>query len=202
MRAIACLGVVLLLACGGSGHLVLALEHKPPVREDPPPAGVTRVVYAVTLDDERGDDENFLCNAGRDVLSERPIAQVVREAVEAELRVRDFRLAPVEEADVVIHIALHDVGCNLGRKSGAIGLRAKVDSEVGLRLMPGQREVYWTTVNHTGFAVPPADRGTKQDAIFKRAFQEALDGYARHVAGHPDLMIEIQRLQAQGELPE
>jgi hypothetical protein len=201
MRHFALLGS-LLLACGGSGHLVLALEHKPPLREDLPPAGVTRPVYAVTLDDERGDDENFLCNVGGDVLSERPIAQVVREAVEAELRVRDFRLAPPEEADVVIHITLHDVGCSVGRKTGAVGLRAKVDSEVGLLLMPGKREVYWTTVNHTGFAVPPADRNTKPDAVYRRAFQEALDGYARHVATHPDLMIEIQQLQARGELPE
>jgi len=201
MRYLALLGLWL-LACGGSGHLVLALEHKPPMREDAPPAGVTRVVYAVTLDDERGDDENFLCNVGTDVLSERPIAQVVREAVEAELRVRDFRLAPPDEADAVIHIALHDVGCTVSSRSGAIGLRAKVESEVGLRLMPGQREVYWTTVNHTGFAVPPADRNTKKEAVYRRAFQDVLDGYARHVAQHPDLMIEIQRLQAEGQLPD
>jgi len=64
MRRLGLLAVVLLLACGGSGHLVLALEHKPPLRDDPPPAGVTRPVYAVTLEDERGDDENFLCNLG------------------------------------------------------------------------------------------------------------------------------------------
>jgi hypothetical protein len=203
MQRIAPFAVAFLLGCaGGGGGLVLPLEHRAVAREEPLAAGISRLVWAVTLDDERGEDENYLCTADRDILSERPISHVVREAVESELRVRDLRVATPDEADVVIHIALHDVGCTTGMKSGAFGLRAKIEAEVGLRVMPGQREVYWTTLTQTSFRVPPGDRNTKREVIFRRAFEEVIDGFAQHVATHPDVMIKIQELQSKGELPQ
>jgi hypothetical protein len=203
VNRLAALLVATALGCAGGGPLVIPLEHKAVVHEEELPAGVSRVVYAVTLADERGEDENFLCNAGRDILSERPVPQVVREAVEAEFRVRDLRVvASPEEADLVVHITLHEVNCSMGVKSGAVGLRGKIDAEVGLRVMPGKREVYWTTLTQQSFRVPPGDRNTKPEVIIRRAFEEVLDGFAQHVATHPDLMIEIQELQARGELPE
>jgi hypothetical protein len=194
--------VVVLLGCGGGGHLVLELEHRAVVREERLPAGISRVVYAVTLDDERGDDEHYLCSVGRELLSARPVPQVVREAVEAEMRVRDLRVATPAEADVVVHIVLHDFLCWTGMKSGAVGVHAKIEAELGLRLMPGQNEVYWTTLTQQAFRVPPARRDVKPEQIFRRALEDVLDGFAQHVATHPDLMIRIQELQARGELPE
>jgi hypothetical protein len=189
------------LACGTTG-LVVPLEHRPVTREDPLPEGVARLVYAVTLDDERGEDDvNYLCRLDRDVLSERPVPQVVREAVETELRVRDLRVAAPEDADVVIHIELHDFTCKLGRKSGASGIDARVEAELGLRLNPGAREVYWTTLNQHAFRVPsPSQKGI--EPVVRRALDAALDAFAQHVATHPDLMIQIQDLQARGELPQ
>jgi hypothetical protein len=192
---------VVLLGCGGGGHLVMDLEHRPEVRAEQLPAGISRVVWAVTLDDERGDDEHYLCNVGREILSARPVPQLVREAVEAEMRVRDLRVALPDEADVVVHIVLHDFLCWTGLKSGSVGVHGKIEAELGLRLMPGQKEVYWTTLTQQAFRVP-STRREKPEQVFRRALEDVLDGFAQHVATHPDLMIRVQEMQARGELPE
>jgi hypothetical protein len=191
------------LACGGAAHHVLELEHRAVVHDEELPAGVSRVIYAVTLNDERGEDPHFVCNVGSDVLSQRPVPELVREAVEAELRVRDLRVvATPDEADVVLHLELHDFLCYVGAQGRAVGVRGKIQAELGLRLMPGEREVYWTTLTEESFRVPPSTQREKPETLMRRTLEDVLDRFAQHVATHPDLMIEIQRLQARGELPE
>jgi hypothetical protein len=107
-----------------------------------------------------------------------------------------------EEADVNLHIELHDFLCWVGAKNGAMGIHGRIQAELGLRLMPGRREVYWTTLTQQSFRVPGAARRQKREELMRRALEDVLDAFAQRVAGHPDLMIEIQQLQARGELPE
>jgi hypothetical protein len=176
--------------------MVVKLEHRAKALEDPLPEGATQLVWGVTLDDQRGEDENFVCQAGREVLSDRPVAAVVREAVEAELRIRDMRVGAPKDANVVLHIVLHDFGCRGSRR----GLEGYVDSEIGLRLMPEGREVYWTTLNER--AARPATPSIRDfEQLMQLALQDAVERFARHVATHPDVMIEIQKLQERGKLP-
>ena len=200
MKRTALLVCAAALACaGGSGHVVLDLEHRAVVSDEPLPAGVARLIYAVTLTDDRGeDDANYICDVGRQVLSQRPVREIVKDAVEAELRVRDLRVAPTPaEADVVLHLELHEFMCSVGA-----GLRGKVQAEVGLRLMPGEREAYWTTVTEESFGAPAATRREKPEQLLLKTMERTLAEFAKRVATNPDLMIEIQRLQARGELPD
>jgi hypothetical protein len=45
-------------------------------------------------------------------------------------------------------------------------------------------------------------RSEKPEQLMQKSLEAALDQFAQRVATHPDLMIEIQRLQAKGELPD
>jgi hypothetical protein len=202
VRALPALLVAAALGCG-STHLVLDFEHRAEVREEELPAGISRVIYAVSVADDRGDDPNFVCDVGGEVLSKRPVPQLVREAVESELRVRDLNVvANPDEADVVLHIALQEFLCWAGIQRGAQGIHGKIQAELGLRLMPGNREVYWTTLTQEAFRVPSVSQRQGREGLLRSALEDVLGRFAEHVATHPDLMIEIQQLQARGELPE
>jgi len=202
MRRIALALLAAALACAGSSHLVLDLEHRAPMRKEELPEGISRVVWAVTISDERGDDPHFLCDAGGQVLSQRPVSQVVRDAVESELRVRDLRVAAPEEADVILHIELQDFLCWAAVQGRAQGIHGKIQAELSLKINPGGREVYWTTLTQEAFRVPSAGRDEKRETLLHKSLDQLLGDFAQHVATHPDLMIEIQELQARRELPD
>ena len=184
-------------ACAGfSPNLPIA--HTPPHRASARIAYLDQLKLAVVVKDEREDVPGpVLCHPGlRRVRSQRAVDAVVRDALIQELRMRDLRVAPAEDADVVIEVSLHDFYCweekepyllgSLERRSAF----ARIDSIVYLRA-PGH-ETWWVTQRHR--VRSDRQRRTRPYYHFYDAFQLLLDRFAQRLADHPDLLIRIQRV--------
>jgi hypothetical protein len=184
------------LACAGfSPNLPLA--HAPPPRTTPRAAYLDRLTLAVVVNDEREDEcGDVLCRPGlRRVRSQRPVNDVVRDALVQELRMRDLRLVPADRADVVIDIALKDFHCWEEKQPYLLGSLerrtafARIDSIVYLR--SAGREAWWVTQRHR--VRSGRQRRTRPYYHFYDAFQQLLDRFAQRLADHPDLLIRLQR---------
>ena len=114
-RAAAALAAALSLGCF-AWPATVDLSYAPQRAQPIDAAGIHELRFCVRVSDHRevGDPRNVGLRAGTPlgapaVRSTRDAAEVVRDALVAELRSHDLRVAPIERCDALIEVALTDL---------------------------------------------------------------------------------------------
>ncbi len=187
--------LALALAAPACGH-TLDVEHRPKPSALPA-AGLQRLVFLVEVEDVRAGDPRELGSgaggfpSGGSLSLSRNAADVVRDAVQNQLRSHDLRVVDdPARANARLRISLDHVYCC---SQVGDGLRATLEGEVTVVDRAGRGRGPTVIVSRIGRPVS----GFTSGRTYQRAFEAALGDFAARAVRHPDVLIALQQVAAQ-----